>query len=123
MAPANFGQFSNDLLVGNFGDGTIHAYDPTTGALLGTVGDKNGAPLVIDGLWALQFGHGLFNQATNSLFFTSGPDGEAHGLYGSISSVPEPSTLVHRRARSRPACRRPWRVDGCLAGVLATNSS
>ena len=76
MAPANFGQFSNDLLVGNFGDGTIHAYDPTTGNLLGTVGDKNGDPLVIDGLWALQFGNGLFNQPTNSLFFTSGPGGE-----------------------------------------------
>ena len=58
------------------------------------VGDKNGDPLVIDGLWALQFGNGLFDQPTNSLFFTSGPEGEAHGLYGNISTVPEPSTLV-----------------------------
>ncbi|HVU88840.1 MAG TPA: TIGR03118 family protein [Pirellulales bacterium] len=94
MAPSNFGQFSNDLLVGNFGDGTIHAYDPTTGTLLGTLSDQNGNPLVNDGLWALQFGNGLFNQATNALFFTAGPDGEAHGLYGSLTAAPEPSTLV-----------------------------
>ncbi|HEY4313576.1 MAG TPA: TIGR03118 family protein [Pirellulales bacterium] len=94
MAPANFGALSNDLLVGNFGDGTIHAYDPTTGALLGTVDDKNGNPLVMDGLWGMQFGNGLFGQDTNALFFTSGPGGEAGGLYGRISAVPEPSTLV-----------------------------
>lgn len=117
MAPANFGQFSNDLLVGNFGDGTIHAFDPTTGNLLGTVSDKNGDPLVIDGLWALQFGNGLFSQPANSLFFTAGSDGEAHGLYGNITAAPEPSTLViavlgaclmaaagvHRRRRNRGA--------------------
>lgn len=50
LAPANFGPFSNDLLVGNFGDGTINAFNPSTGALLGTLAGANGAPIAIDGL-------------------------------------------------------------------------
>ena len=84
MAPANFGPFSNDLLVGNFGDGTINAFDPATGAFLGTLSDGNGTPLVIDGLWGLAFGNGLNSQPTNTLFYAAGPAGGTNGVYGRI---------------------------------------
>jgi uncharacterized protein (TIGR03118 family) len=105
MAPANFGAFSNSLLVGNFGDGLIHAFDPNTGSLLGTLSSKNGLPIRINGLWALEFGNGAHGQGTNQLFFTAGIQNEAHGLYGKITAVttpasanalvvPEPSSLV-----------------------------
>ena len=84
MAPANFGKFSNMLLVGNFGDGTIHVYDPSTGALQGTLNNNDGTAITVPGLWALQFGNGLNNQPTNTLFYTAGPGDESHGLYGRI---------------------------------------
>src|SRR5262249_54560482 len=58
-APANFGSFSNDLLVGNFGDGTINAYNPTTGAFVGQLLDDNGNAIQIGGLWGLAFGNGV----------------------------------------------------------------
>jgi uncharacterized protein (TIGR03118 family) len=97
LAPSNFGQFSGDLLVGNFGDGTINAFDPTTGAFLGTLDDPNGNPIVIEGLWGLLFGNGGNGGATDQLFFSAGIPGpdhiEDHGLFGDIT-VPEPSTLA-----------------------------
>ena len=86
LAPNDFGQFSNDLLVGNFGDGHINAFDPDTGAFRGQLRDQNGNPIVIDGLWSLQFGNGAAAGPTNTLFFTAGIDGEAHGLFGKIQS-------------------------------------
>src|SRR6266566_3205029 len=87
LAPNDFGQFSNDLLVGNFGDGHINAFDPDTGAFRGQLSDQNGNPIVIDGLWSLQFGNGAAAGPTNTLFFTAGIDGEAHGLLGKIQSA------------------------------------
>ena len=84
MAPANFGSFSNMLLVANFGDGKINAFDPATGAPAGTLGTTGGAAIVIDKLWGIAFGNGLNNQPTNTLFYTAGPGDEAHGLYGRI---------------------------------------
>lgn len=85
LAPANFGKFSNDLLVGNFGNGRINAFNPKTGRDEGEVRTSNGKPLVIRGLWALEFGSGAAaNGATNQLFFTAGPDG--HGLFGFLES-------------------------------------
>jgi uncharacterized protein (TIGR03118 family) len=84
MAPADFGPFSNDLLVGNFGDGTINVFDPTSGAFLGTLSDGNGKQLVIDGLWGLAFGNGLNSQPMNTLFFAGGPADETNGVYGRI---------------------------------------
>ena len=86
LAPANFGQFSNDLLVGNFGDGHINVFDPNTGAALGSLENSGGVPIQIDGLWSLQFGNGAAAGAMNELFFTAGIDGEAHGLFGDIQS-------------------------------------
>ncbi len=84
-APANFGQFSGDVLVGNFGDGKINAFDPTTGTLIGTVKDAAGADIALEGLWGIAFGNGVGNQATNALFFAAGPNDEENGLYGKIT--------------------------------------
>jgi uncharacterized protein (TIGR03118 family) len=90
MAPDDFGAFSGDLLVGNFGDGWIHAYKQQKDGswmLDGTLMDPSGAPIEIDGLWALQFGKGApANGSTNTLFFTAGPDDESHGLFGTITA-------------------------------------
>jgi uncharacterized protein (TIGR03118 family) len=86
QAPAGFGDFAGDLLVGNFGDGRIHAFNSTTGKELGTLGSSQGRPLVIEGLWGLAFGNGHTAGDANSLYFASGPDGEAHGLVGKITA-------------------------------------
>src|SRR6266567_4511851 len=94
LAPEGFGRFSGDLLVGNFGNGRIHAFDPTTPTsegefeAVGLLHSAAGKPIQIDGLWALQFGHGTTatsaNGLTTTLFFTAGPSDEDHGLFGSI---------------------------------------
>ncbi len=86
LTPANFGQFSNDLLVGNFGDGHINAFDPQTGTFLGQPKDQFGNPIVIDDLWGLAFGNGAAAGQTDELFFTAGIADEMHGLFGSIES-------------------------------------
>jgi uncharacterized protein (TIGR03118 family) len=93
LAPADFGRFSGDLLVGNFGDGRIHAFRLEDGEFeaVGLLHSAAGKPIQIDGLWALQFGHGAnANGPTNTLFFTAGPADEEHGLFGSIVNVPPP---------------------------------
>jgi uncharacterized protein (TIGR03118 family) len=87
LAPADFGPMSGALLVGNFGDGRINAFDVETGEFLGALGQTKDRPIVIDGLWSLQFGNGFANQPTNTLFFTAGPDDETHGLYGRIDAA------------------------------------
>ncbi|KQQ45316.1 hypothetical protein ASF61_20370 [Duganella sp. Leaf126] len=84
QAPANFGSLSGKLLVGNFGDGLIQAYDPDTGAAAGMLQKADGSKIAIDGLWGLAFGNGVNNQPTNTLFYTAGPNGSTHGLYGRI---------------------------------------
>src|SRR5262249_3600124 len=84
LAPANFGDFSNDLLVGNFGDGTINAYNPTTGAFVGQMQDANGNAIHIDGLWGLAFGNGVSSGSANTLFFSAGINGGRDGLFGSL---------------------------------------
>ena len=86
VAPRQFGQFAGALLVGNFGDGRIHAYNRFNGKLLGGVRDAAGVPIQIDGLWALQFGNGVTGDR-NSLLFSAGPDDEEHGLFGSIKAL------------------------------------
>jgi uncharacterized protein (TIGR03118 family) len=81
IAPPSFGQFAGALLVGNFGNGRIGAYDPLTGEFLGKVTDANGAPVIIDGLWALHSG------ANGTITFSAGPSDESHGLVGSLAPV------------------------------------
>lgn len=95
LAPASgFGQFSGDLLVGNFSyvDSEINAFDPTSGAFLGTIPIDPGAGQTAGGLWALDFGIGGSNGGPDILFFADGIDGETHGLFGAFI-VPEPSAL------------------------------
>jgi len=90
VAPRNFGQFAGALLVGNFGDGRIHAYNRFNGRYLGSLRDAAGMPIRIDGLWGLEFGNGVTGDH-NTLLFSAGPDGEVHGLFGSISAlIPSP---------------------------------
>ena len=85
IAPAGFGSLAGDLLVGNFGDGRIHAVDPRTGHLEATLRGSNGSPLVIDGLWGLLPGNGTAG-ARSDVWFSAGPGGEAHGLLGILRS-------------------------------------
>jgi len=98
LAPAGFGPFGGDLLVGNFSflNSEINAFDPTTGALLGTIPVDPGIGYTPGGLWSLNFGIGGMNGDPNTLYITDGIDGEMHGLFAalSVAQVPEPSTLV-----------------------------
>jgi len=87
IAPSDFSQFSNDLLVGNFGDGRISAFDLRTGAFRGQLRQRS-TPITIDGLWALGFGNDANAGSSRTLFFTAGPDEEGHGLFGSIVVAP-----------------------------------
>jgi len=87
LAPADFGKFSNRLLIRNLVDGTIESFDAASGAFLGQLRMPNGAALKLDNLWGLSFGNGLLGQPANSLFFTSGPGNEQHGLCGRIDAV------------------------------------
>ena len=90
LAPANFGAFGGDLLIGNFGDGRINAFRENadgTWTSRGPLKGNNGQPLFIGGLWALQFGKGnAANGALDQLYFTAGPNGERAGLFGRITS-------------------------------------
>jgi uncharacterized protein (TIGR03118 family) len=88
IAPATFGKLGGALLVGNFGDGLISAFDPTTGAFLGTLQDQTGKNIQIDGLWGLQFGNNGNGGDANSLYFAAGPSQQRHGLFGIIVSNP-----------------------------------
>jgi uncharacterized protein (TIGR03118 family) len=89
LAPPSFGRYGGMLLIGNFGDGTINAYDLRTGNYNGTLRGADGRPLHVDGLWGLAFGNGVLGQNTNTLFFAAGPNDEAGGAYGRI-------TVMHR---------------------------
>lgn len=86
MAPADFGKFSNDLLVGNLQDGRINAFDPNTGSFVGPLADEEtGKPIEIPGLWDFDFGGGSPNNGkTNELFFVGGPDTYFGGVFGKI---------------------------------------
>ncbi|KVN10057.1 hypothetical protein WT09_25625 [Burkholderia stagnalis] len=88
LAPADFGRFSHAVLVGNFGDGMLHAFDATSGMLLGTLQQGDGSAIVEPGLWGIAFGNGLNDQPANTLFFAAGPNDEADGLYGRIDVGP-----------------------------------
>src|SRR5579884_1406338 len=101
VAPATFGPFANDVLVGNFGDGKINAFDPATGAFVGTLNNAStGGPIVLPGLWSLAVGSGAQNEDPGTVYFTAGigggPNGaptasdpiQSHGLLGSIQGAP-----------------------------------
>jgi uncharacterized protein (TIGR03118 family) len=85
MAPASFGTFAGALLVGNFGDGHITAFNATTGAMLGQLADANNAPLAISGLWGMTFGNDGSAGKSSQLYVAAGPQAETHGLFATIS--------------------------------------
>ena len=87
VAPSSFGALSGDLLVGNFGNGHIDVFNPTTGKFLGNLKDPDGEPIQIDGLWALKVGNGGSGGDANTVYFTAGLDHETHGLFGSLTPV------------------------------------
>jgi uncharacterized protein (TIGR03118 family) len=93
LAPDDFGKFSGHLLIGNFGDGRIHAFDPTKFRgdgryqKRGPLHSADGRPIQIAGLWAIEFGNGGSAGPVSTLYFTAGPFDEAHGLFGSLTAV------------------------------------
>lgn len=102
LAPADFGKFSNDLLIGNFGDGTINVYDPGTGAPLGPLTDANGKAIAIPGLWGIAFGNNAFNQPATTLFYAAGPTA-TQGLYGRIDATGAASAPTSPPPTSNPS--------------------
>jgi uncharacterized protein (TIGR03118 family) len=88
QAPQGFGPFGGDLLVGNFGDGRINVFNPSTGQMVGTLTDSaTGKPVHIPGLWGIAFGNGALNQSATTLYYAAAPDMKTQGLYGSISAA------------------------------------
>ena len=87
MSPSDFGVFSHRLLIGNFGDGWIHAYNAFTGKHEGPLLDANGQPIAIDGLWGLSFGNNAKAGVSNALYFSAGPNHESQGLFGNLVPV------------------------------------
>lgn len=94
LAPATFGAFGGDLLVANFGDGTIAAFDPLTGNFIDDLRDSAGDVVNIDGIWGLTFGNGVSLGDANALYFTAGPNGEQDGLFGRLTATPEPPAAL-----------------------------
>ncbi len=83
-----FGRFSGKILIGNFGDGRIDAFD-SNGRFIDGLEDAHGKPLVIDGLWTLTLGGG-HGSSSDTLYFAAGPDKETNGLFGTITPAPAP---------------------------------
>jgi uncharacterized protein (TIGR03118 family) len=95
IAPASFGLFPGALLVGNFSDnGIINAYNPTSGAFLGTLQNEAGQPIVNDQLWALIFGNGGAGGDPNTLYFSAGIADEEHGLFGKLNPTTATATSL-----------------------------
>ncbi len=88
IAPKNFGSLAGDLLVGNFGDGTINAYDLKNDMFVGKLMGTDGKPITIGDLWALEPGEGGNSGAIGTLYFTAGVQNEMHGLFGSLTVAP-----------------------------------
>lgn len=128
IAPANFGQFGGALLVGNFGDGTVNAFDPAKGTSLGALADPTGHTLNISGLWGLLFGNGGKGGDPSTLYFTAGIAGpygdptETHGLFGSIQAPPSltGTGVVNGASFQPPLAPNTW--ASVIGGGLATTS-
>jgi uncharacterized protein (TIGR03118 family) len=93
LAPADFGTLGNMLLVGNFGDGRINAFDPSSGQLVGSIKNDGGTAFAVPGLWGIAFGNGAGNQPKNTLFYAAGTNDEANGAYGRIDVGATPPVL------------------------------
>jgi len=95
MDPTTFGTLANDLLVANFGDGTIAAFNLETGDFEGYLRDIDTKIISIDGIWGLAFGNGVSLGGANALYFTAGPNNEQDGVFGRI-------TLLQSRSGTAP---------------------
>lgn len=91
QAPSNFGSMSGAILIGNFGDGTVNAFNASSGQSMGPLVASNGSAIVEPGVWGIAFGNGLESQPSNTLFFAAGPNNEANGVYGRIDLNATPS--------------------------------
>jgi uncharacterized protein (TIGR03118 family) len=87
QAPASFGDFAGSILIGNFGDGRVHAFDSASGKFLGTIVNSRGEDILIDGLWSLTVGNGTSGGNTSTIYFSAGPNDETDGLFGSLTPV------------------------------------
>jgi uncharacterized protein (TIGR03118 family) len=127
MAPASFGKFGGDLLVGNFGDGRIQAYDATTGGFRGTLKDANLKDIRIEGLWGLTFGNGVTAGDKGTLYFTAGTNDEADGLFGSLkpttSKAPPPFAVVAADAGGGPHVKVFDADDNVIRSFFAFDSA
>jgi uncharacterized protein (TIGR03118 family) len=145
LAPATFGDFSGALLVANFGDGLIHAYNATNGGLMGTLTDPSSNAIAIPGMWSINFGNGGSGGDKSTLYFTAGiagPNGapvESHGLFGSIQPAPTfttagilngasfsstsaiaPNTFVTIKGGALSETTRPWATADFNGTALPT---
>jgi uncharacterized protein (TIGR03118 family) len=125
MAPTNFGSFSNDLLVGNFGDGTISAFRPSNGRFAGELNDASGQPIAITHLWGLAFGNGAAAGSTNTLYFTAGltshlapSNAPFHGMFGSLQVASGGDVKTVNASASAPV-----RNNSVGMSALASSSS
>lgn len=138
IAPATFGKFANNLLVGNFRDGLINAYDPTTGAFQGTLQDPSGNNIALSGLWSLYFGNGANGGDKDTLYFTAGPGGQKHGILGSIQANPNvaasaitnaaqaaggiaPNTFITIKGTNLAATKRSIGAEDIANGLIPTS--
>jgi uncharacterized protein (TIGR03118 family) len=140
IAPANFGDFASDLLVGNFGDGSVNVFNTTTGAYVATLHDVIGASIEIPNLWALQVGNGGSGGDPSAVYFTAGipgPDGGNHGLFGRLQAAPavvtaqvlngasfltgiSPNAWVSIKAENLASTTRAWESQDFVNGALPT---
>jgi uncharacterized protein (TIGR03118 family) len=142
IAPTGFGDYALDLLVGNFGDGTINVFNPTNGTYLATLQDLHGSTIAIQGLWALQVGNGKSGGDANAVYFTAGIGGPTgaiatHGLFGSLQAAPQltagnvqnaasfgpeiaPNTFVAILGSNLSSTSRTWQTSDFVNGALPT---
>lgn len=119
IAPAGFGEFANDLLVGNFGDGTINVFNPKNDHFLGKLEDANGAPITIFDLWSLVPGSGNAGTDPNKIYFTAGVKNEAHGLFGSLAAIPESNNSAMSMTGSN-SMTGSMTGSGAMTGAMTT---
>jgi uncharacterized protein (TIGR03118 family) len=103
IAPATFGQYGNDLLVANFGDGTISAFDLQTGDFVGYMRDADSKIISIDGIWGLAFGNGVSLGDAEALYFTAGPNNEQDGIFGRLTARRPKGQHAASPVANRPA--------------------
>ncbi len=121
IAPGTFGTFATALLIGNFGDGKINAYNANSGNPVGTLDDLNGNPIVIPGLWWIGFGNNGSHVDPATLYFTAGPSNQTHGVLGSIQAAPSftSANLMNGASFSTALAPNTW-VSIVKGGELAT---